>query len=156
MPRDTTCAHSRQRARAAAVDYGNAVKDLAAANIFPGDLFPKNFGVTRHGAVVFYDYDELALLSEVNFRRMPVSQSYEDEMSDQPWFPVEPHDVFPEEFRTYLRSPRIVGEVIEARHSEICTVEFWKSMQEQHEAGELPDFFPYPAELRFSEADRAA
>ena len=147
---------SADRARAAAVDYGYAVKDLAAANIFPGDLFPKNFGVTRHGAVVFYDYDELALLSDVNFRKMPVSQSYEDEMSDQPWFPVESHDVFPEEFRTYLRSPRVMGEVIETRHPEICTVEFWKSMQRQHDAGELPDFFPYPVELRFSETSNAA
>ncbi|MEZ5164964.1 MAG: isocitrate dehydrogenase kinase/phosphatase-domain containing protein [Acidimicrobiales bacterium] len=137
------------RARAAAIDYGYAVKDLAAAAIFPGDLFPKNFGVTRHGAVVFYDYDELALLQDVNFRKMPVSQSYDDEMSDQPWFPVEPHDVFPEEFKTYLRSPRVVGEVMDTRHPELCTVEFWKSMQAQHEAGQLPDFFPYPEELRF-------
>ncbi|MDG2026080.1 MAG: bifunctional isocitrate dehydrogenase kinase/phosphatase [Acidimicrobiales bacterium] len=136
------------RARAAAIDYGYAIKDLAAAAIFPGDLFPKNFGVTRHGAVVFYDYDELALLEDVNFRKMPVSQSYEDEMSDQPWFPVEPDDVFPEEFSTYLRSPRVVGEVMESRHPELCTVEFWKSMQALHESGELPDFFPYPEELR--------
>jgi isocitrate dehydrogenase kinase/phosphatase len=140
------------RARAAAIDYGYAVKDLAAAAIFPGDLFPKNFGVTRHGAVVFYDYDELALLEDVNFRHMPVSQSYEDEMSDQPWFPVEPHDVFPEEFKTYLRSPRVVGEVMESRHPELCTVEFWKSMQALHEAGQLPDFYPYPEELRFNAA----
>lgn len=142
---------SPERARAAAIDYGFAVKDLAAAAIFPGDLFPKNFGVTRHGAVVFYDYDELALLGDVNFRKMPVSQNYDDEMMDQPWFPVEPHDVFPEEFKTYLRSPRVVGEVMETRHPELCTVEFWKSMQAQHESGELPDFFPYPDELRFIE-----
>ncbi len=141
------------RARAAAVDYGYAVKDLAAAAIFPGDLFPKNFGVTRHGAVVFYDYDELALLEDINFRTMPVSQSYEDEMSDQPWFPVESHDVFPEEFRTYLRSPRVVGEVMDTRHPELCTVEFWKEMQALHRSGELPDFYPYPEELRFRATD---
>lgn len=140
---------SPERARAAAIDYGYAIKDLAAANIFPGDLFPKNFGVTRHGAVVFYDYDELALLDEINFRKMPVSQHYEDEMSTQPWFPVESNDVFPEEFRTYLRSPRVIGEVIDTRHADICSVEFWKSMQQRHQAGELPDFFPYPQESRF-------
>jgi isocitrate dehydrogenase kinase/phosphatase len=139
------------RARAAAIDYGYAVKDLASANIFPGDLFPKNFGVTRHGSVVFYDYDELCLLSDVNFRTVPEPRSYEDEMAEQPWFPVEPDDVFPEEFRTYLRSPKIVGEVFSTRHPEICTVEFWKGMQEQHASGELPDFFPYPIELRFGE-----
>lgn len=144
---------SPERARAAAIDYGFAVKDLAAAAIFPGDLFPKNFGVTRHGAVVFYDYDELALLEDVNFREMPVSQNYDDEMMDQPWFPVEPHDVFPEEFKTYLRSPRVVGEVMESRHPELCTVEFWKSMQAQHKRGEMPDFFPYPDELRLQGAD---
>ena len=80
---------------------------------------------------------------------MPVSQNYDDEMSDQPWFPVEPHDVFPEEFKTYLRSPRVVGEVMESRHPELCTVEFWKSMQALHRSGQLPDFFPYPEELRF-------
>jgi isocitrate dehydrogenase kinase/phosphatase len=139
------------RAREAAVDYGNAIKDLASANIFPGDLFPKNFGVSRHGVVVFYDYDELALLSEVNFRKMPVSQSYEDEMLDQPWFPVEPNDVFPEEFRTYLRSPRVVGEVFDEVHPEICTVEFWQEMKDRHQGGERPDFFPYPQQFRFPE-----
>ncbi|MGA0237238.1 MAG: bifunctional isocitrate dehydrogenase kinase/phosphatase [Acidimicrobiales bacterium] len=138
-------------ARAAAIDYGNAIKDLASANIFPGDLFPKNFGVSRHGVVVFYDYDELALLSEVNFRTMPVSQSYEDEMLDQPWFPVEPNDVFPEEFRTYLRSPRIVGEVFDEFHPEISTVEFWQAMKDGHEGGRRPDFFPYPHQYRFAD-----
>mgnify|MGYP003346711153 FL=1 len=139
------------RAREAAIDYGNAIKDLASANIFPGDLFPKNFGVSRHGVVVFYDYDELALLSEVNFRTMPVSQSYEDEMLDQPWFPVEPNDVFPEEFRTYLRSRRVVGEVFDEVHPEICTVEFWQEMKDRHQGGERPDFFPYPQQYRFPE-----
>ncbi len=140
---------SRDRARAAAIDYGNAVKDLAAANIFPGDLFPKNFGVTRHGSVVFYDYDELTLLSEVNFREVPVSNNYDDDLYDQPWFPVAPNDVFPEEFRTFLRSPSIIAEVIDTRHSDICTAAFWNGMKDQHEAGELPDFFPYPDEVRF-------
>ncbi len=141
---------SRDRARAAAIDYGNAVKDLAAANIFPGDLFPKNFGVTRHGSVVFYDYDELTLLSEVNFRDIPVSDNYEDDLYDQPWFPVAPNDVFPEEFRTFLRSPKIIAEVIDSRHDDICTAAFWNDMKDQHEAGELPDYFPYPAEIRFN------
>ena len=143
------------RAREAAIDYGNAIKDLAAANIFPGDLFPKNFGVTRHGAVVFYDYDELALLGEVKFRKMPTSGSYDDEMLDQPWFPVAPNDVFPEEFKTYLRSPRIVGEVFDELHSEICTVEFWQEMQSDHDRGELPDFFPYPRQLRIPRTARS-
>ncbi len=142
---------SRDRARAAAIDYGNAVKDLAAANIFPGDLFPKNFGVTRHGTVVFYDYDELTLLSEVNFRDVPASSNYDDDLYDQPWFPVAPNDVFPEEFRTFLRSPSVIAEVIDTRHRDICTAAFWNGMKDQHEAGELPDFFPYPDEVRFTD-----
>lgn len=139
----------------AAVDFGHAIKDLASANIFPGDLFPKNFGVSRHGVVVFYDYDELSLLTDVNFRAMPVSTNYDDEMLDQPWFPVEPQDVFPEEFRTYLRSPRVVGEVMDQVHPEIATVEFWQTMKDRQRDGERPDFFPYPHELRFPTSDGA-
>lgn len=139
---------SPERAREAAMDYGNAIKDLAAADIFPGDLFPKNFGVTRHGSVAFYDYDELSLLSDVNFRHMPTSQMYDDEMLDQPWFPVDPDDVFPEEFRTYLRSPRIVAEVFDEFHPEITTVEFWQTIKDANSRGVLHDFIPYPVELR--------
>ncbi len=139
---------SPDRARRAALDYGNAIKDLAAANIFPGDLFPKNFGVTRHGSVAFYDYDELRLLSDVNFRPMPASRDYDDEMQNEPWFPVDADDVFPEEFSTYLRSPRIVGEVMDEIHPEICTVEFWENMKAEHSSGVLHDFYPYPLELR--------
>ena len=136
------------RAFAAAVDYGNAIKDLAMANIFPGDLFPKNFGVTRLGTVVFYDYDELALLSEVNFRALPPPRDDFDDMLDQPWFSVGADDVFPEEFSTYLRSPPIVGEVFAEHHPEIATLDFWKSMKERNRSGDIPDFFPYPASLR--------
>lgn len=139
---------SPERAHDAAIDYGNAIKDLAAANIFPGDLFPKNFGVTRHGTVVFYDYDELTLLSDANFRTMPQVDDYDDAMQEEPWFGVTANDVFPEEFRTYLRSPRIVAEVFSRHHPEITTVEFWKAMQDKHGKGELPDFFPYPKHLR--------
>ncbi len=136
------------RAEAAAIDYGNAIKDLAAANIFPGDLFCKNFGVTRLGSVVFYDYDELALLSEVNFRALPAARDDADEMLDQPWFPVGADDVFPEEFATFLRSPPMVGEVFAQHHPEIATLDFWQSMKQRNRAGDIPDFFPYPASVR--------
>ena len=136
------------RALAAAIDYGNAIKDLAAANIFPGDLFCKNFGVTRLGSVVFYDYDELALLSEVNFRPLPAARDDADEMLDQPWFSVGADDVFPEEFATYLRSPPLVGEVFAEHHPEIATLDFWQSMKGLNRTGDIPDFFPYPASVR--------
>ena len=139
---------SPDRALAAAVDYGNAIKDLAAANIFPGDLFCKNFGVTRLGSVVFYDYDELALLSEVNFRALPAPRDDADEMLDQPWFSVGADDVFPEEFATYLRSPPMVGEVFAEHHPEIATLGFWQSMKQRNRSGDIPDFFPYPASVR--------
>ena len=137
-----------ERAAAAALDYGNAIKDLAAANIFPGDLFPKNFGVTRLGSVVFYDYDELALLSEVNFRALPPPGDDIDEMLDQPWFPVGSDDVFPEEFNTYLRWPPMVGTVFDEHHPEIATLDFWQSMKLRNRSGDFPDVFPYPASLR--------
>src|SRR6185295_8711290 len=83
-------------------DYGDAVKELASANIFPGDFLLKNFGVTRHGRVVFYDYDELCLMTECNFRRMPPAQTTEDELSAEPWFTVGENDIFPEEFSRFL------------------------------------------------------
>jgi isocitrate dehydrogenase kinase/phosphatase len=136
-------------AAAAVLDYGAAIKDLAAANIFPGDLFPKNFGVTRHGTVVFYDYDELCLLSEVQVRDIPRSRSDEDELADQPWFAVNPGDVFPEEFRRYLRFPRELQQVFDGAHADLCEPAFWRRMQRLHAGGSPPEFFPYPETARF-------
>ncbi len=135
--------------RAATLDYGHAIKDLCAANIFPGDLFTKNFGVTRHGSVVFYDYDELILLQEVTFRSIPEARSFEDEMSSQPWFAVGPNDVFPEEFEKFFRFPEVVREEFDEIHGDPCEPEAWIEMQKQHEDIESPEFFPYPEEVRF-------
>lgn len=138
------------QARAAVVDYGEAIKDLCSANIFPGDLFTKNFGVTRHGSVVFYDYDELALLEEMNFREIPESRSYEDEMSDQPWFSIGVDDVFPEEFRKFFRFPEAVRDAFDDHHADLYTADGWRSMQDRHHETSMPEFFPYPAEARLS------
>lgn len=140
---------SFEKAKEAVIDYGHAIVDLAAANIFPGDLFIKNFGVTRHGRVVFYDYDELCLLTECNFRTMPQSTSYEDEMADQPWFSVAENDIFPEEFRRFLWFPTPLRKVMEEHHNQLFTVEFWRGLQERTGAGEILDFFPYDQEKRF-------
>lgn len=140
---------SFERAKEAVIDYGHAIGDLAAANIFPGDLFIKNFGVTRHGRVVFYDYDELCLLTECNFRKMPASRDYDDELSDQPWFPVAENDIFPEEFRKFLWFPAPLRKVMEEHHSQLFTVEFWQALQQRVNTGELLDFFPYDANKRF-------
>lgn len=138
-----------EKAKAAVIDYGNAIIDLAAANIFPGDLFIKNFGVTRHGRVVFYDYDELTLLTDCNFRKMPESRSYDDEMADQPWYSVGENDIFPEEFRRFLWFPAPLRHVMETHHDRLFTAEFWQELQNQTRAGELLDFYPYAQEKRF-------
>lgn len=142
-----------EKAKAAVIDYGHAITDLAAANIFPGDLFIKNFGVTRHGRVVFYDYDELCLLTDCNFRKMPESDSYEDEVADQPWFSVAENDIFPEEFRRFLWFPGPLRAVMEEFHGRLFTAEFWQELQQRTLAGELLDFFPYPQEKRFCQID---
>ncbi len=127
----------------AVLDYGQAIKDLAAANIFTGDMLLKNFGVTRHGRVIFYDYDELCLLTECNFRSIPTARHDEDEYSAEPWFSVGEHDIFPEEFRAFLTLPGRVGAAFLAAHGDLLTVEFWRGMQELARRGEVVDIFPY-------------
>lgn len=129
-------------------DYGKAIKELAAANIFPGDIFLKNFGVTRNGRVVFYDYDELMLLTDCRFRRIPQARTYEDELSAEPWFHVSEGDVFPEEFAHFLGLNGSMRDAFFARHSDLCYVEFWLQIQERQHAGEIIDVFPYKQRVR--------
>ena len=124
-------------------DFGQAIKDLAAANIFTGDMLLKNFGVTRHGRVIFYDYDELCLLTECNFRQIPTARYEEDETGAEPWFSVGEHDIFPEEFRRFMGLPGELGAHFTAVHGDLFTVEFWKLMQQRAESGEIMDVFPY-------------
>ncbi|NIM01251.1 MAG: bifunctional isocitrate dehydrogenase kinase/phosphatase [Acidobacteria bacterium] len=138
----------REPARRALLDYGRAIKELAAANVFPGDFLLKNFGVTRHGRVVFYDYDELCRLSDCRFRDLPPPRDDEDEMSAEPWFGVGEHDIFPEEFRRFLGLPKELRSTFETHHGDLFTVRFWKDLQERHRAGEVVDIFPYPARRR--------
>jgi isocitrate dehydrogenase kinase/phosphatase len=137
-----------EEAREAIVEYGNAIRDLAAAGIFTGDLLLKNFGVTRHGRVVFYDYDELCLLGECTFRALPDVDPY-DELSGEPLFHVGEHDVFPEEFAPFLVPRGPLRDVFLARHGDLLTPEFWTRMQERVAAGEVPDSFPYRTARRF-------
>ena len=129
-------------------DYGNAIKDLAATNIFPGDLFLKNFGVTRHGRVIFYDYDELCLLLECRFKTMPPAQSIEDEMSAEPWFYVDENDVFPEEFGTFFRLRKPLRQVFASCYGDLFELEFWQKMQEKLRAGQVMSIFPYHTDRR--------
>jgi isocitrate dehydrogenase kinase/phosphatase len=135
----------------AVLDYGQAIKDMAATNIFAGDLFMKNFGVTRHGRVVFYDYDELCLLNQCNFRVIPDSRDAYDDFGDaQPWFSVAENDIFPEEFRAFLGLDKRLTDVFCAAHSDLFEAGWWRSMQVRLAAGEVMDIFPYPPSRRFS------
>ncbi|WP_095153900.1 bifunctional isocitrate dehydrogenase kinase/phosphatase [Pseudomonas sp. Irchel 3E13] len=129
--------------REALDDYGLAIKQLAAANIFPGDMLLKNFGVTRHGRVVFYDYDEITLLTEANFRRIPAPRFPEDEMSSEPWYSIGPHDVFPEEFPPFLFADMGQRRLFSQLHGELYDAEYWKGLQDAISAGKVIDVFPY-------------
>jgi isocitrate dehydrogenase kinase/phosphatase len=137
-------------AEAAALDYGNAIKDLARSNIFPGDLLLKNFGVTRHGRVVFYDYDELSLLTACNFRAMPTARTDEEELSSEPWFAVGENDVFPEEFVRFLGLRGELRRAFLGRHADLFTVPFWQELQLRLRGGEIFHIFPYAEQRRRS------
>jgi isocitrate dehydrogenase kinase/phosphatase len=135
---------------AKARDYGQSIKDMAASNIFPGDLLTKNFGVTRNGRVVFYDYDELCFVTDCNFRDLPVSSTYEEEISAEPWFSVRENDIFPEEFPRFLAMPEIARAELLKQHGDLFRAEFWRDVQARFRAGEVPEIFPYSAERRLS------
>ena len=132
----------------AACDYAQSIKDLAASNIFAGDLLTKNFGLTRRGRVVFYDYDELTLLTDCNFRELPQSRSYEEEMAAEPWFSVRPNDIFPEEFLRFLSFPEQAKEALLQSHGDLFRPEYWRGVQEELRAGQLPEILPYAEERR--------
>ncbi|MEM6707190.1 MAG: bifunctional isocitrate dehydrogenase kinase/phosphatase [Pseudomonadota bacterium] len=135
--------------RSALDEYGNAIRQLAAANIFPGDMLLKNFGVTRHGRVVFYDYDEISYLEDMNFRYIPEPRTPEEEMSDEVWYSVGPNDVFPEEFRKFLFGRRTIKALFAELHGELFDADYWTSLKEDIEAGEIRDVFPYRRSKRF-------
>lgn len=130
-------------AEAAVLDWGRCLEDLAAANIFPGDILLKNFGVTRHGRVVFYDYDEFSLLVDLHFRRIPSARNAEDEMSAEPWYSVADRDVFPQELQRFLGFDGHLREVFLREHGNLFDPAYWRSLQERNRSGEVIDFFPY-------------
>lgn len=133
----------------AVMEYGNAIKELAYANIFPGDMLFKNFGVTRFGRVVFYDYDEIEYMTDCNFRRIPEAPNPEAEMSGEPWYSVARTDVFPEEFGTFLLGNPETRRVFLKHHADLLEPEFWLKTRQKIMDGCVPDFFPYPEEVRF-------
>ena len=130
-------------------EYGNCIKQLAAANIFPGDMPLKNFGVTRHGRVVFYDYDEIAFLTDCNFRKIPEPKNEQEEMQSGPWYTVGPDDIFPEEFRLFFSGNIKARNMFEEMHSDLYQVSFWTNLQHQIRSGYVVDVFPYRRIKRF-------
>ena len=133
----------------AMVEYGNAIKDMASANIFPGDMLYKNFGVTRLGRVVFYDYDEVCYLTECHFRKIPEARTAQEELASEPWYSVGPYDVFPEEFSTYLLAEPRVREVFMKHHADLLEPTVWQAKQQRVEGGSTENVFPYPLTIRF-------
>ena len=147
---------TRAQIEAVVVEYGNAIKDLVRANIFPGDMLWKNFGVTRHGKVVFYDYDEIEYLTDCNFRKVPEARNEEEEMSGEVWYKVGPKDVFPETFGPFLLGNPSVREVFMAHHADLLDAAFWHGHKERILAGYVHDVFPYDAHKRFQYQRAAA
>ena len=143
-------AQARDQIERAVIEYGNAIKDLVAANIFPGDMLWKNFGVTRNGKVVFYDYDEIEYLTDCTFRKIPEAHNEEEEMSGEVWYRVGPKDVFPETFEPFLLGNPAVRAVFLQHHAELLEASFWQSHKQRIQAGHVYDIFPYEREKRFA------
>lgn len=131
------------------LEYGNAIKELMAANIFPGDMLYKNFGVTRHGRVVFYDYDEIEYLTDCNIRNVPQPRNEEEEMSGEVWYTVRPHDIFPETFRTFLLGDARVRAAFLRHHADFFDPAMWQGHKDRLLAGHVHDFFAYHPAERF-------
>jgi len=112
-------------------EYGDAIREMAIANVFAGDMLWRNFGVNRHGRVVFYDYDEIEYITDCVFRTIPPPPNPEAELSGEPWYPVGPLDVFPEEFETFLLGSPQVREAFLSHHAELLDAEFWRRCQRQ-------------------------
>ncbi len=136
---------SEDAAKQAAIDYGQAIRDLALSNVFPGDLLLKNFGLTRHGRVIFYDYDELCFVTDCNFRRIPEARDDMDEMRAAAWFYIGPHDVFPEQFIQFLSFKDEARQAFLTHHGDLLTAQFWANLKIRHESGEVLEVLPYTA-----------
>jgi isocitrate dehydrogenase kinase/phosphatase len=146
---------AEEQIKEAVQDYGHAIKDLARCNIYPGDMMLKNFGVTRHGRVVFYDYDEINFVAAMHFREMPQSSSYGQAIAPEPWFRVDEHDVFPIEIKRFLGMPKRFREVFENQHADLYHPEFWERQQRKIKKG-MPELsHPFREELRLRDGQSA-
>jgi len=130
-------------------DYGKAIKEMIGANIFPGDMLLKNFGVTRHKRVVFYDYDEVQYMLDVNFRSSPKTETYEDAMFAEGTVCAAPGDVFPEQIATFVTPQAEIRDLLFSRHPELLDAAYWRQKQQNIRLGLVEDIFPYPDDIRF-------
>ena len=148
-PTEPAAVQAHEQIERGVIEYGNAIKDLVAANIFPGDMLWKNFGIMRHGKVVFYDYDEIEYITDCTFRRVPEPRNEEEEMSGEIWYSVGAKDVFPETFAPFLLGNPAVREVFMKHHADLLDVAFWQSHKERIQQGHVYDVFPYDQDKRF-------
>ena len=131
-------------------DYGNAIKQMAAANIFPGDMLLKNFGVTRHGRVIFYDYDEVSYLTECRFRHIPKSQGYDSYMDGGANLSIGPNDIFPEEFGPFMFANPELRALFTEQHPELFDPDYWLALKRAILDGRVIDVYPYRNKQRFA------
>lgn len=134
---------SRGKAEQAILDYGQAIKDLAQTNIFPGDLLLKNFGVTRHSRILFYDYDEVSLVTDCNFRDIPKTNDSTDELRAESWYYVSKNDIFPEEFIKFLSMDKELRSIFLMVHGELLTAKYWRAIKSMHKSGKVSLVVPY-------------
>ena len=129
-------------------DYGKAIDELINSNIFPGDMLTKNFGVTRQNRVVFYDYDEITLMSTPVFKKIPKAKTYEQEMASEPWYYVGQNDVFPEEFKYFMLPNPYLKEVFNKKYKKLLDADYWVSVQDKIKESGVMDYYPYGSEKR--------
>ena len=139
-----------QQAEEAVIDFGNAIREMALSNIFPGDLLIKNFGVTNEHRVVFYDYDEIVPLVDCTFKQIPKARNEDDELSAEPWYAVNENDIFPEEMVRFLLPDGPLRIIFSTYHETLYTASFWNRLKEFHQRAEIVDIRPYKANLLYS------
>jgi isocitrate dehydrogenase kinase/phosphatase len=134
-----------EQVRRVLIDFGYFLKDLAAAGIFPSDLFNIwNYGVTRRGRVVLYDYDDVMPLERINFRIKPLPQNEFEEMeSESDWIVAMPDDYFLDEMERYSGLPQALRAAFKSVHGNLYTLDFWNDMQRRIKEGEIVDITPY-------------
>jgi len=132
----------------AVLDYGAAIRDLAAAGLFVGDYMTKNFGVSQYTRVILYDYDDMDDLVNWNFRSLPEPPEWAELLPYEDWLSKGPFDVFPEhDFRKFA-VPEQYLEFFTRHHGELLNPGFWNRIKSELREGHVPDFYPYPGSKR--------